>query len=119
MNEALVRFGNVESLIGRLGARFGRTLSLDGDVRGGRLITAWIRPNVWQEFLGNPITQFSSETGFIPFRADLGGTWGEINVGVSGQVNLNTTLFANASYQERFDGKGYAYNGKAGARVNW
>jgi outer membrane autotransporter protein len=123
-NEALVRFSNVESLIGRIGARFGRTWSLDddmrgGDARGGRLITVWVRPNVWQEFLGNPITQFSSETGFIPFRADLGGTWGEINVGVSGQVNLNTTLFANTSYQERFDGKGYAYNGKAGARINW
>jgi len=118
-NAAVVKFGNVDSLIGRLGARFGRTWSLDGNVPGARLITAWIRPNVWQEFRGNPITQFSSATGFIPFRADLGGTWGEIDVGVSGQINLNTTLFANASYQSRFDGGGFAYDGKAGVRVNW
>jgi len=118
-NEALVKFSNVDSLIGRIGARFGRTWSLDGNVPDARLITAWIRPNVWQEFRGDPITQFSSETGFIPFRADLGGTWGEINVGVSGQLNFNTTLFANVSYQARFDGKGFAYDGKAGVRINW
>jgi outer membrane autotransporter protein len=118
-NEALVKFSNVDSLIGRVGARFGRTWSLDGNGPDARMITAWIRPNIWQEFRGNPITQFSSETGFIPFRADLGGTWGEVNVGVSGQINLHTTLFANASYQARFDGKGTAYDGKAGVRINW
>ena len=118
-NAALVKFSNVDSLIGRVGARFGRTWSLDGNVPDARLITVWIRPNIWQEFRGNPTTQFSSEDGFVPFRSDLSGTWGEINVGVSGQLNLNTTLFANASYQERFDGKGFAYDGKAGVRVNW
>jgi hypothetical protein len=45
--------------------------------------------------------------------------WGEVNVGVSGQVRTNTTLFANASYQSRFDGGGFAYTGKAGVRVYW
>ena len=118
-NEALVKFSNVDSLIGRIGARFGRTWSLDGNGPDARMITVWVRPNVWQEFRGNPITQFSSEDSFIPFRADLGGTWGEVNVGVSGQLNLHTTLFANASYQARFDGKGTAYDGKAGVRINW
>jgi len=34
-------------------------------------------------------------------------------------VNLNTTLYANASYQSRFDGGGFAYTGKAGLRFNW
>ena len=118
-NDALVKFSNVDSLIGRIGARFGRTWSLDGNAPDARMITVWIRPNVWQEFRGNPITQFSSEDGFVPFRSDLGGTWGEVNAGVSGQINLNTTLFANVSYQSRFDGKGFAYDGKAGVRINW
>jgi outer membrane autotransporter protein len=44
---------------------------------------------------------------------------GEINAGVSGQVNPNTTIYANACYQSRFDGGGFAYNGKVGLRVNW
>ena len=33
--------------------------------------------------------------------------WGEINTGVSAKINLNTTLYANASYQSRFDGGGF------------
>jgi outer membrane autotransporter protein len=114
---AQIRFADVDSLAGRIGARFGRTRALDES--GQQTITAWIRPNLWNEFRGNPITSFSSETGFIPFHADLGGLWGELNAGVSAKVNPNTTLYANASYQSRFDGAGFAYDGKVGLRVNW
>jgi outer membrane autotransporter protein len=114
---AQIRFTDVDSLAGRIGARFGRTWALDDS--GQQTITAWIRPNLWNEFRGNPTTSFSSETGFIPFHADLGGLWGEINAGVSGRINPKTTVYANASYQSRFDGGGFAYTGKAGLRVNW
>jgi outer membrane autotransporter protein len=114
---AQVRFADAESLLGRIGARFGRTWAVDCSPQ--QTITAWLRPNLWNEFLGNPTTSFSSATGFIPFHADLGGLWGEINAGISGQINLNTTLYANVSYQSRFDGGGFSYAGKAGLRVNW
>jgi outer membrane autotransporter protein len=114
---AQVRFDGVESLAARIGARFGRTWAIDET--GQQTITAWIRPNLWNELRGNPTTSFSSETGFIPFFADLGGLWGEVNIGVSGQVRPNTTLYANASYQSRLDGGGFAYTGKAGVRVSW
>jgi outer membrane autotransporter protein len=113
---AQIRFDDVDSLLGRIGARFGRTWNIDDSFR---TMTVWIRPNLWNEFRGNPTTSFSSQTGFIPFFADLGRLWGEVNLGVSGQVDLNTTLYANASYQSRFDGGGFAYTGKAGVRVNW
>ena len=113
---AQVRFSNVESLATRVGARFGRTWESIGNLQ---TVTAWVRPNLWNEFLGNPTTSFSSETGFVPFHADLRGLWGEINIGVSGQVTASTTLYANASYSSRFDSGGFAYTGKAGLRVNW
>jgi outer membrane autotransporter protein len=113
---AQIRFADVNSLAGRIGARFGRTWAMDDSPR---TITAWIRPNLWNEFQGHPTTSFSSATGFIPFHADLGGLWGEINAGISGEVTSATTLYANASYQSRFDGGGFAYNGKVGLRVNW
>lgn len=113
---AQIRFSNVDSLAARIGARFGRTWTLDGSLQ---TITAWIRPNLWNEFLGSPITSFSSESGLVPFHADLRGLWGEINVGVSGQVTASTTLYANASYSSRFDSGGFAYTGKAGVRVSW
>ena len=113
---AQVRFTEVNSLAGRFGARFGRTWLMDDHSRS---VTAWVRPNLWNEFRGNPTTLFSSEAGFVPFHANLGGLWGELNAGVSGQVTSTTTLYANASYQSRFDGGGFAYNGKVGLRVNW
>ncbi len=109
---------DVESLAARIGARFGRTWATPWTTASWpQTITAWIRPNLWNEFLGNPTTSFSSETGFIPFHANLRGLWGEINVGVSGQVSASTTLYANASYSSRFDSGGFAYTGKAGVRV--
>jgi hypothetical protein len=55
----------------------------------------------------------------LPFHAVLGGLWGEINADITGQVTSTATLYANASYQSRFDGGGFAYTGKAGLRVNW
>jgi outer membrane autotransporter protein len=113
---AQIRFSDVDSLLGRIGARFGRTWTIDDSQR---TVTAWVRPNLWNEFLGNPVTSFSSETGFIPFHADLGGLWGEVNLGVSGQIAANASLYANASYRSRFDGGGFAYTGKAGLRVDW
>jgi outer membrane autotransporter protein len=118
---AQIRFANVDSLAARVGARFGRTWALDDERAGGfvRTVTAWLRPNLWHEFRGDPLTEFSSDTGFVPFRSDIGGPWGELNVGVNGQVNRFTSLFANASYQSRFEGKTYAYDGKLGIRVNW
>jgi len=113
---AQISFTDVNSLAGRIGARFGRTWLIDDS---SRTITAWMRPNLWNEFQGNPTTSFSSATGFVPFHADLGGLWGEINAGISGQVTSTATLYADASYQSRFDGDGFAYNGQVGLRVNW
>jgi outer membrane autotransporter protein len=51
---AQVRFADVNSLAGH---RFGRTWAISS-----RTITAWIRPNLWNEFQGNPTTSFSSAT---------------------------------------------------------
>ena len=118
---AQVRFNDIDSLAARVGARIAKTWVLDPSALdpGPRLITAWVRPNLWREFRGDPVTAFSSATGFIPFHADLGGNWAEINAGVSATVNRTTALYANASYQTGLDGKSFAYNGKVGIRVNW
>jgi autotransporter family porin len=115
---AAVRFQDVESLAARFGVRIARTWALDAG-SNPRLVTAWVRPNFWREFNGNPITSFSSDTGFVPFHADLGGNWAEINAGVSYTVNRTTEFYANTSYQTGLDGRSFAYNGKAGFRLNW
>jgi len=43
----------------------------------------------------------------------------QLNAGINGQLNRFTALFANASYQQRFEGNTYAYEGKLGICVNW
>jgi hypothetical protein len=58
-------------------------------------------------------------TGFIPFRADLGGSWAELNGGISAQLTRTTSIYANASYQVGLDGRSDAWDAKAGVRVNW
>jgi autotransporter family porin len=115
---AQVRFDNIDSLAARAGVRIAETWALDAGPNP-RLVTAWVRPNLWREFRGDPVTAFSSATGFVPFHADLGGNWAEINVGVSTTVNRTTALYANASYQTGLDGRSFAYDGKLGIRMNW
>jgi outer membrane autotransporter protein len=112
---ARITFTGVNSLAGRVGARFARAWEQDS----GRRMEAWVRPNIWHEFRGKPSTQFSSKDGERAFRSDLNGTSGEIDLGVSGQLSRSITLFGNVSYLKQFNGSGYEYGGRAGVRVNW
>lgn len=114
---ARVRFDDVNSLVGRLGVRFVQDFEMSGSA--GK-VTAWVRPSLWHEFLGDPETGFSSATGLVPFSADLGGTTFEINTGLSAAVGEQTTAFATASYLAGWDGaEGDAYDGKVGLKVAW
>ena len=111
-------FDNIDSLAAHIGARIARTWVLDSWVFDPRprVVTAWVRPNVWREFRGDPTTSFPSETGLFPFHVDLSGNWFEINTGVS--LNHITSLYANASCQTGLDGRSFAYDGKVGIHVN-
>jgi outer membrane autotransporter protein len=119
---ATVRFEDIESLAGRLGVRFASTWAMPAglwSLAQPGLVTAWFRPNYWHEFSDEARTLFSSETGFIPFRADLGEAWIELNGGTSARVDRTTELYANASYQFGVEGDSEAWGGKVGLRVNW
>jgi outer membrane autotransporter protein len=107
------QFADVESLAGRLGVRFAMSWLAPMPM------TAWVRPSIWQEFLGDPNTLFSSQTGFIPFRADLGEGWVEINAGIAAQVGRTTALYAGGGYEVGTDGRSHAWDGKIGLKVSW
>ncbi len=117
---AIVKFSDVESLAGRLGVRFARTWALD-DSATPRTITAWLRPNFWYEFYGDPKTSFTSATGLIPFLSNFTGGSVEVNAGMSAQIAAATSLYANVSYQTGIDGdnNGDVYSGKIGLKVAW
>ncbi|WP_256677709.1 autotransporter outer membrane beta-barrel domain-containing protein [Pseudomonas sp. PB103] len=101
---AKIRFRDVDSLIGRAGVRIAKDWDTEGVDKSARRTNAWIRPSVWHEFKGQPKTEFSSESGYIPFESDIQGTWGEVNVGVDYQANRRTTFTASAGYRQGFDG---------------
>jgi outer membrane autotransporter protein len=115
---AVVRFRDVESLAGRLGLRIAKTWTLDEDPQP-RLLTVWVRPNLWHEFLDAPTTEFSSADGYVGFQPDAINWWAQINVGMTLQMTRTSSLYANAGYDFDFNGRYRGYDGKVGLRVNW
>ncbi|UVE19454.1 autotransporter outer membrane beta-barrel domain-containing protein [Pseudomonas sp. LS44] len=112
-----VRFKDVESLIGRAGVRLDKDWyreAMNGEVLRTSL---WVRPSVWHEFKGDPKTEFSSARGFVPFDADLGGSWGEVNVGLDWQAGADTSFYVSAGYQKAVDGDNHSYEGMLGVKV--
>ncbi len=116
-----IRYDNLNSLAGRVGARFARTWEAEEATASepARLATVWGRVNLWHEFTAEAQTDVSSSTGFVPFSSDLNETWVEFGVGGTRQVSKNTSLYGNVNFSTTFDGDNYAWTGKIGFRVNW
>ena len=94
----------------------------DWDVGGEaskRKCTLWGRADIWHEFLGDPTTEFSSATGFIPFTVDLGDSWGKLGIGAAMQVTDAASLYGNVNYETSFDGDADAWEGKFGIKMTW
>ncbi|CDZ68136.1 Autotransporter [Neorhizobium galegae bv. orientalis] len=116
-----IHYDNLNSLVGRLGARVARTWKAEEEHEGepSRLATMWGRVNLWHEFTAKAQTDISSENGFVPFSADLNETWIEVGIGATRQLSKNMSVYGNLNFSTTFDGDNYAWNGKVGLRVNW
>ena len=82
-------------------------------------MTVWGRADLWHEFLGAPVTEFSSATGFIPFTANLGDSWARLGFGGTFALTQNSSLYGNVNYETEFDGDSYAWDGKIGFKLKW
>lgn len=117
---AIVTFDNIDSLAARLGFRAAQTLQLANREDGSpQELTYWARLNLWHEFKGTPQTAFSSQDGPVVFEANIAGTWGELNLGLSWQISRHATFYAKAGYEVGLGGRYDAYNGDVGLRWNW
>jgi outer membrane autotransporter protein len=118
-----VRYSDLVSLAGRVGARLSRSWTLDsGEGNGGDgqlKATAWLRADLWHEFLGKPTTEFSSAEGFVPFTADFRGSWAKVGIGGSFDLRPGSSIYGNVNYERTFDGDAYAWEGKLGFKVKW
>lgn len=116
---ARIHFDDNDSLVGRLSARLSRQWNQGDDAENPRQSTAWSRIGVLHEFRGNPATSFSSATGDIPFRADMRGSWWEVELGLTHELARDAFFFGNVGYSEGFDNDRRAWEGKLGIRFNW
>jgi len=56
----------------------------------------------------------------LTLNSSLGGTWGEIGAGISGEVSDSTSLFATGGYNRSLDNWGReTWNGRVGVNVRW
>ncbi len=116
---ATVNFSNVESLVGRLGARLARNWELDLGKTDPRRVTGWLRASFAYEFLGDPVTTFSSGAGAVPFDADYSGPSVVLNAGLDTELGDRTALYANLDYEYQFDDVGESIGGEVGLKVRW
>lgn len=116
-----VRYNDLNSLAGRVGARISRTWESETatGAQSARLTTVWGRVNIWHEFTAKAEMEISSAAGYVPFLSDLDETWVEIGIGGTKQVSERTSIFGNLAFSTSMDGDNYAWNGKVGLRVNW
>lgn len=118
----LYGFNDGDSLRGRLGVRVTKTWNMADQGKEQRLATAWLRANIWHEFMGKTTTTVSALNGAnaMPFNSYLSGTWGELGAGATMQVSDKVNLFATGAYQHSLDGKGReGWDGRLGMTVKW
>lgn len=112
---ATIGYTDTGSLVGRVGFRLGRTITTEDR----RQFSIWGQGNVFREFLGKPVTTFSSAGGPVPFTADLSDTWLQVGVGADVKIDENSSLFGQASYDRTFDGNSHAVEAKLGLKMHW
>ncbi len=114
-------FSDGSSLRGRAGVRLAKHINT-GTAQEPRQASVWVRGNLWQEFLDGSTTTVSGRNGgngvAIPARFDK--TWGEAELGVSGQVSANLNLFATGGMVHSLDGNDRrGWEGRIGFRYEW
>ncbi|WP_407146501.1 autotransporter outer membrane beta-barrel domain-containing protein [Bradyrhizobium sp. ORS 86] len=117
----LVQFADSDAVRGRIGARLARTFAISADY-APRLLTTWTTVNVWHGFTGDPKTTFADLQGLnaVTLSSKLGGTWAQVQAGITGQVYQNVAVFTSADYNVSIDSGGStSFGGRAGIKVVW
>ncbi|MFC5475278.1 autotransporter outer membrane beta-barrel domain-containing protein [Paraherbaspirillum soli] len=114
-----VSFADADSLAARVGARIAKSIELDSGTTA-RMLTTWLRANLWHEFRGDAKTGFSSTAAPVSFQSDLGGSWLELTGGVTAQVTQAVSVFGSVGYDKGIGSRhSRAYDGKVGVRLIW
>jgi len=114
---SLINFGAIDELYARLGVR----LTRDWAANSGSMVTTWVDVNVWRQFGDDATTTFASLQGVhsATFASSLGDTWGQLRLGISGDVMRNVSVFGIGDYNVAFNQPGHSLGGHVGAKVHW
>jgi outer membrane autotransporter protein len=110
----------VRALNGRLGTRVTRNwVSPAGQAR-----SAWFRMQAWHDFDRHSTSRVSSigtgEADAVDVHADLGGTRGQLQLAVSGELVKDFSAFVSGDYDFALDGRrGNGYSWRFGIRRMW
>jgi outer membrane autotransporter protein len=113
-------FPNSNDFRGRIGARLAY-LALAGP--NALPVTLWGRVNLWHDFMSSaPAATFATLAGLSPVTLDgsLGGTFGEIDVGVDARVTKTVSLFGSAFADHSVSGaSSWSVGGRVGAKFEF
>ncbi len=105
----------------RVDAKVSKT-TFFGEGANAQEMTFWARANLWQGAGGDATTTFANLAGgnAVALKTDLGGTWANLGVGVTGQVWKNVSAFAIGDYNVSVGGrKSHSVSVKAGLTARW
>lgn len=110
-----------DSLRGRAGMRVSKLWNT-GTEEEPRHLSTWMRVNVWHEFQGDSAITASALSGGNPVHlaSTADDTWGEIGLGVAGQVTKHTSLFVTGGYEHSLSGhEREGWSGRVGITYEW
>jgi len=113
-----VKYGDAHSWTGRLGAR----VTKDWTSETGKKATVWARANVWHSFDSDVRTTFTSTDGTnaTGLKTKLGGTTGQVGLGIAGQLSPRLTAYASGDFNFAMDnGNGHSLGGRVGLRYEF
>lgn len=117
-NYGRIQFGDTNAGYARAGAR----LVYGVNDRSDEQVTSWVRANLWQKIGADSGTTFTSLDGKNPvsMNTELGNTWAQIGLGVSGKLSKRVSVFASGDYSRSLDSLGgHGVTGRLGVRVLW
>ncbi|WP_337264336.1 MULTISPECIES: autotransporter family protein [unclassified Serratia (in: enterobacteria)] len=113
-----VQYGSTDTLDTRIGTRLTKTVMTQTEDK----VMVWGRANLWHKMGADAKTTFRDLNGnnAVSLDTKLGSTWGQVGVGISGQLNKNWTVFATTDYNHALDGgKGSSVSGRIGVKMSW
>jgi outer membrane autotransporter protein len=113
---AEIRFDDMESLAGRIGARVAKTWA-EGEHDA---VTVWARANLWYEFMGDDqfgiLVRRWLSSRFMPI---LAAKWLELDAGITAEVASNVSVHGNVTYETDFGQSAARYEAQLGVRIAW